>query len=487
MQVCHHQFASAQLLAMLSNTGRASTQGTPRTTSQPAPPYTPASPAAAAAGTRTPAPVHRYICTVTVEEGGPFPNIALNVTYDSRDYKTHTVNFGQSIHADVKGTRVQMVTSNREEGYGETFVTIGLPVAFYNHVVAAVNCEASRTNESGGFVCHLLPKYHWLQEQVEDKVFSFDYVPTSSMRADGWGGPRSDCTPVREIQSTASSIRALADIADRIPIVRLPLSYLPQTTLSGSLMQSTHLISQLKKCLICPHSVHVLTDTLSSQKWHCAQLIPLRLQNGCEFYIPNSYYWLTSPRPELRIHYITLSRHCLGVVFLDIFGLPLSTVGMPSILHIYSSHQPHIRMVCHCLLSTCPRSSTSTHLTSPGQALIWLSDTISSYPDALSGGGFGGVHWVNQSAIVCCWHVLIYLSHQPWTQTHTALRHYLKLSRHCPRVVSGKNINVSGLLSSAADMPLFLALSSSPCCSGRMELRQSHTGLDALKSYGCKS
>ena len=31
---------------------------------------------------------------------------------------------------------------------------------------------------------HLLPKYHWLREQVEDWVFSLDYVPTSSMRAD---------------------------------------------------------------------------------------------------------------------------------------------------------------------------------------------------------------------------------------------------------------------------------------------------------------
>ena len=31
---------------------------------------------------------------------------------------------------------------------------------------------------------HLLPKYHWLREQVEDKVFSLEYVPTSLMRAD---------------------------------------------------------------------------------------------------------------------------------------------------------------------------------------------------------------------------------------------------------------------------------------------------------------
>ena len=31
---------------------------------------------------------------------------------------------------------------------------------------------------------HLLPKYHWLQEQVEDKVFTLDYVPMISMRAD---------------------------------------------------------------------------------------------------------------------------------------------------------------------------------------------------------------------------------------------------------------------------------------------------------------
>ena len=30
---------------------------------------------------------------------------------------------------------------------------------------------------------HLLPKYHWLREQVEDRVFLLDYVPTSSMRA----------------------------------------------------------------------------------------------------------------------------------------------------------------------------------------------------------------------------------------------------------------------------------------------------------------
>jgi len=36
---------------------------------------------------------------------------------------------------------------------------------------------------------HLLPKYHWLREQVEDRVFSLDYVPTSSMRADGLTKP----------------------------------------------------------------------------------------------------------------------------------------------------------------------------------------------------------------------------------------------------------------------------------------------------------
>ena len=36
---------------------------------------------------------------------------------------------------------------------------------------------------------HLLPKYHWLREQVEDKVFTLDYVPTSSMRADGLTKP----------------------------------------------------------------------------------------------------------------------------------------------------------------------------------------------------------------------------------------------------------------------------------------------------------
>ena len=36
---------------------------------------------------------------------------------------------------------------------------------------------------------HLLPKYHWLREQVEDKVFSLDYVATSSMRADGLTKP----------------------------------------------------------------------------------------------------------------------------------------------------------------------------------------------------------------------------------------------------------------------------------------------------------
>jgi hypothetical protein len=36
---------------------------------------------------------------------------------------------------------------------------------------------------------HLLPKYHWLREQVEDKVFSLDYVQTSSMRADGLTKP----------------------------------------------------------------------------------------------------------------------------------------------------------------------------------------------------------------------------------------------------------------------------------------------------------
>jgi hypothetical protein len=36
---------------------------------------------------------------------------------------------------------------------------------------------------------HLLPKFHWLREQVEDKVFSLDYVSTSSMRADGLTKP----------------------------------------------------------------------------------------------------------------------------------------------------------------------------------------------------------------------------------------------------------------------------------------------------------
>jgi len=34
-------------------------------------------------------------------------------------------------------------------------------------------------------MCHLLPKFHWLQEQVEDKVFNLEYVPTLSMRSDG--------------------------------------------------------------------------------------------------------------------------------------------------------------------------------------------------------------------------------------------------------------------------------------------------------------
>jgi hypothetical protein len=38
-------------------------------------------------------------------------------------------------------------------------------------------------------MCHLLPKYHWLREQVEDKVFSLDYIPTLSMRADGLTKP----------------------------------------------------------------------------------------------------------------------------------------------------------------------------------------------------------------------------------------------------------------------------------------------------------
>src|SRR5271154_6562286 len=36
---------------------------------------------------------------------------------------------------------------------------------------------------------HLLPKCHWLREQVEDKIFSLDYVPTASMRSDGLTKP----------------------------------------------------------------------------------------------------------------------------------------------------------------------------------------------------------------------------------------------------------------------------------------------------------
>ena len=36
---------------------------------------------------------------------------------------------------------------------------------------------------------HLLPKYHWLREQVEDQIFTLDYVSTSSMRADGLTKP----------------------------------------------------------------------------------------------------------------------------------------------------------------------------------------------------------------------------------------------------------------------------------------------------------
>ena len=36
---------------------------------------------------------------------------------------------------------------------------------------------------------HLLPKYHWLWKQVEDKVFSLDHVSTLDMRADGLTKP----------------------------------------------------------------------------------------------------------------------------------------------------------------------------------------------------------------------------------------------------------------------------------------------------------
>ena len=36
---------------------------------------------------------------------------------------------------------------------------------------------------------HLLPKFHWLREQVEDKVFNLEYVPTLSMRSDGLTKP----------------------------------------------------------------------------------------------------------------------------------------------------------------------------------------------------------------------------------------------------------------------------------------------------------
>jgi hypothetical protein len=31
---------------------------------------------------------------------------------------------------------------------------------------------------------HLNTKYHWLREQVEEKVFSLDYIPTAGMPAD---------------------------------------------------------------------------------------------------------------------------------------------------------------------------------------------------------------------------------------------------------------------------------------------------------------
>ena len=45
--------------------------------------------------------------------------------------------------------------------------------------------QVGKNTEHHSHMCHLLPKFHWLQEQVEDKVFNLYYVPTLSMRSDG--------------------------------------------------------------------------------------------------------------------------------------------------------------------------------------------------------------------------------------------------------------------------------------------------------------
>ena len=45
--------------------------------------------------------------------------------------------------------------------------------------------RVGKNPEHHSHMCHLLLKFHWLQEQVEDKVFNLEYVPTLSMRSDG--------------------------------------------------------------------------------------------------------------------------------------------------------------------------------------------------------------------------------------------------------------------------------------------------------------
>ena len=49
--------------------------------------------------------------------------------------------------------------------------------------------HVGRNPEHHSQMHHLLPKFHWLREQVEDKVFSLEYVPTSLMWADGLTKP----------------------------------------------------------------------------------------------------------------------------------------------------------------------------------------------------------------------------------------------------------------------------------------------------------
>ena len=69
--------------------------------------------------------------------------------------------------------------------------------------------HVGRNPEHHSWMRHLLPKFHWLREQVEDKVFSLEYVSTSSMWADGLTKPL-DTVAHQRVCSLLGLLSALA-------------------------------------------------------------------------------------------------------------------------------------------------------------------------------------------------------------------------------------------------------------------------------------